>query len=102
MGICNGCQTLSLLSSLIPGTDNWPKFKRNISEKFEARLSQVLIQDSPSIFFRDMAGSVIPVPVAHGEGRANLNKENEGKLISDELNPLVYSDDEGQINRKLS
>ena len=96
LGICNGCQTISLLSSLIPGTDNWPKFKRNISEKFEARLSQVLIQDSPSIFFRDMVGSVIPVPVAHGEGRAEFNKENEAKLISDELNPLVYSDYEGQ------
>ena len=55
LGICNGCQTLSLLSSLIPGTDSWPRFKRNNSEKFEARLSQVLIKESPSIFFKDMA-----------------------------------------------
>ena len=96
LGICNGCQTLSLLSILIPGTENWPKFKRNISEKFEARLSQVLIKDSPSIFFKDMAGSVMPIPVAHGEGRAEFYGESAEKLISGSLNPLVYSDDEGK------
>ena len=96
LGICNGCQTLSLLSILIPGTENWPKFKRNISEKFEARLSQVLIKDSPSIFFKDMVGSVMPIPVAHGEGRAEFYGESSEKLISDSLNPLVYSDDEGK------
>ena len=96
LGICNGCQTISLLSSLIPGTDNWPKFKRNISEKFEARLSQVMIKDSPSIFFKDMVGSVIPIPVAHGEGRAEFKGENESQLISGGLNPLVYSNSEGQ------
>ena len=97
LGICNGCQTLSLLSSLIPGTDNWPKFKRNISEKFEARLSQVLIKDSPSIFFRDMAGSMIPIPVAHGEGRAEFANKEEGKLVAEKLNPLVYADDTGKL-----
>ena len=97
LGICNGCQTLSLLSSLIPGTDAWPRFKRNNSEKFEARLSQVLIKESPSIFFKDMAGSLIPIPVAHGEGRAELSDEDFSGLISENLNPIVYSDDEGQI-----
>ena len=96
LGICNGCQTLSLLSSLIPGTDAWPRFKRNNSEKFEARLSQVLIKESPSIFFKDMAGSLMPIPVAHGEGRAELSDEDFSGLISENLNPIVYSDDEGQ------
>jgi phosphoribosylformylglycinamidine synthase len=96
LGICNGCQTISLLSSLIPGTDAWPRFKRNNSEKFEARLSQVLIQESPSIFFKDMAGSLMPIPVAHGEGRAELSTKNFEDLISDNLNPMVYSDDEGK------
>ena len=96
LGICNGCQTLSLLSSLIPGTKNWPRFKRKNSEKFEARLSQVLIQESPSIFFRDMAGSLIPIPVAHGEGKAELRKEELSELISESLNPIVYADDEGK------
>ena len=97
LGICNGCQTLSLLSSLIPGTHAWPRFKRNNSEKFEARLSQVLIKESPSIFFKDMAGSLMPIPVAHGEGRAELSDEDFSGLISENLNPIVYSDDEGQI-----
>ena len=97
LGICNGCQTLSLLSSLIPGTDSWPRFKRNNSEKFEARLSQVLIKESPSIFFKDMAGSLMPIPVAHGEGRAELSDVDFSGLISENLNPIVYSDDEGQI-----
>ena len=95
LGICNGCQTFSLLSSLIPGTENWPQFKRNISEKFEARLSQVLIQESPSIFFKGMAGSLLPIPIAHGEGRVDFNNEKEVRLISENLNPIVYSDDEG-------
>ena len=69
LGVCNGCQTLALLSSLIPGSDGWPKFIRNTSEKFESRLVQTVIKESPSIFFKDMAGSVLPIPVAHGEGR---------------------------------
>jgi phosphoribosylformylglycinamidine synthase len=96
LGICNGCQTISLLSSLIPGTEAWPKFKRNNSEKFEARLSQVLIQESPSIFFKDMAGSIMPIPVAHGEGRAELSEEDFSELILGNLNTMVYSDDQGK------
>ena len=75
LGVCNGCQTLSLLSSLIPGAEHWPKFKRNISEKFESRLIQVVVNESPSIFFNDMEGAVIPIPVAHGEGRAEVSED---------------------------
>ena len=96
LGVCNGCQTLSLLSSLIPGTENWPKFKRNISEKFEARLSQVLVQESPSIFFKGMEGSLIPIPVAHGEGRAQLSENHLSDLDAKQLNPLLYANDEGK------
>ena len=96
LGVCNGCQTLSLLSSLIPGTESWPKFKRNISEKFEARLSQVLVQESPSIFFKGMEGSLIPIPVAHGEGRAQLSENHLSDLDAKQLNPLLYANDEGK------
>ena len=69
LGVCNGCQMLSQLKDIIPGASNWPKFVKNISEQFEARVATVEIEDSPSIFFRGMAGSRLPIPVAHGEGR---------------------------------
>ena len=69
LGVCNGCQMLSQLKDIIPGASNWPKFVKNISEQFEARVAMVEIEDSPSIFFRGMAGSRLPIPVAHGEGR---------------------------------
>jgi len=70
LGVCNGCQMMSNLSELIPGAADWPKFVRNRSEQFEARLVAVEVVDSPSLFFRGMAGSRLPVVVAHGEGRA--------------------------------
>ena len=69
LGVCNGCQMLSQLKDLIPGAEGWPKFVKNVSEQFEARLSTIEIEPSPSIFFRGMAGSRLPIPVAHGEGR---------------------------------
>ncbi|MEM9313980.1 MAG: phosphoribosylformylglycinamidine synthase subunit PurQ, partial [Pseudomonadota bacterium] len=70
LGVCNGCQMLSVLRELIPGSDAWPRFRRNRSEQFEARLSMVEVQPSPSLFFADMQGSQLPIAVAHGEGRA--------------------------------
>ncbi|HVJ16204.1 MAG TPA: phosphoribosylformylglycinamidine synthase [Polyangiaceae bacterium] len=70
LGVCNGCQALSALKALIPGTEHWPAFLRNESEQFEARLAQIEVQASPSIFFTGMAGSRLPIAVAHGEGRA--------------------------------
>ncbi|PPD46290.1 MAG: phosphoribosylformylglycinamidine synthase [Methylobacter sp.] len=70
LGVCNGCQMLSNLKDIIPGADLWPRFVRNISEQFEARVAMVEVQASPSILFTDMAGTRIPVVVAHGEGRA--------------------------------
>ena len=69
LGVCNGCQMLSQLKEIIPGAERWPKFVRNVSEQFEARLATVEIEESPSVLFRGMTGSRLPVPVAHGEGR---------------------------------
>lgn len=72
LGICNGCQMMSNLKNLIPGADHWPRFVRNLSEQFEARVSLVQVQESPSVLFAGMAGSHMPVAVAHGEGRAEF------------------------------
>jgi phosphoribosylformylglycinamidine synthase len=70
LGVCNGCQMLSHLADLIPGAEDWPRFVRNRSEQFEARLSMVRIEESPSILLRGMGGARLPISVAHGEGRA--------------------------------
>jgi len=72
LGVCNGCQMLSNLKSIIPGTAHWPKFKQNLSERFEARFVSVKIEKSPSIMLKGMENFVIPIPVAHGEGRAEF------------------------------
>ena len=69
LGVCNGCQMLSQLKDIIPGAEKWPRFVKNVSEQFEARLATIEIEDSPSIFFKGMAGSRLPIAVAHGEGR---------------------------------
>ncbi|MEM7259574.1 MAG: phosphoribosylformylglycinamidine synthase subunit PurQ, partial [Pseudomonadota bacterium] len=76
LGVCNGCQMFSHLHTLIPGAAHWPRFTRNTSEQFEARLTSVVVEDSPSILLQGMQGSVIPVAVAHGEGRAELADES--------------------------
>jgi phosphoribosylformylglycinamidine synthase len=73
LGVCNGCQMLAQLKGLIPGAEAWPRFLRNRSEQFEARLSLVEVLDSPSLFFQGMAGSRIPIVVSHGEGRAEFD-----------------------------
>jgi phosphoribosylformylglycinamidine synthase len=72
LGICNGCQMVSLLHELIPGADHWPRFERNRSEQFEARVSLLKIPDSAAVFLAGMQGSIFPVAVAHGEGRAQF------------------------------
>jgi phosphoribosylformylglycinamidine synthase len=73
LGVCNGCQMFSALRELIPGTAHWPQFVRNRSEQYEARLSRVEILESPSILLAGMAGSMMPIAVAHGEGRAEFD-----------------------------
>ncbi len=72
LGVCNGCQMLSQLKDIIPGAQHWPKFLRNASEQYEARVATLELLDSPSLFFKGMAGSRIPVAVAHGEGRVSF------------------------------
>ena len=73
LGVCNGCQMFAELADIIPGAEHWPRFTTNASERFEARLSLVEVLDSPSLFFTGMAGSRLPIAVAHGEGYANFS-----------------------------
>jgi len=91
LGVCNGCQMMSGLKEIIPGAEHWPQFKRNISEQFEARVAMVKVQDSPSIFLTGMAGSLLPVVVAHGEGRAEFAADPVATQIA-----LSYVDNYGQ------
>jgi len=91
LGVCNGCQMLAALSDIIPGAQTWPRFVRNASEQFEARLVSVRVNESPSVFFRDMSGSVLSIPVAHGEGRAQFPDTLEAALSAG-LVPLQYVD----------
>lgn len=79
LGVCNGCQMLSHLKTLIPGAEHWPQFVKNESEQFEARLVMVEVMDSPSIFTKDMQGSMIPIVVAHGEGRVKFASDIDAK-----------------------
>ena len=80
LGVCNGCQMMSRLRSLIPGASHWPQFLRNRSEQFEARLILVEILESPSILFAGMAGSVMPIVNSHGEGRVEFLKPEDAVL----------------------
>ncbi|MDB5167600.1 MAG: phosphoribosylformylglycinamidine synthase [Candidatus Saccharibacteria bacterium] len=99
LGVCNGCQMLSSLKELIPGTELWPRFLKNASEQFEARLVNVRINESPSIFFKDMAGSILPVPVAHGEGRAVFaNDDAMQQALQDELVPWQFVDGQETVS----
>jgi phosphoribosylformylglycinamidine synthase len=75
LGVCNGCQMLAQLADLVPGGAHWPRFRRNRSEQYEARLVMVEVLESPSILLAGMAGSRLPVVVAHGEGRAVFGSE---------------------------
>ena len=81
LGVCNGCQMISNIKEIIPGTQDWPSFERNTSEQFEARFTSVEIQNSDSLFFDGMAGSIMPIAIAHGEGRANFSSlQNENNI----------------------
>ena len=101
LGVCNGCQMLSQLKEIIPGAGHWPKFLKNESEQFEARLVSVKVNDSPSIFFKGMQGSILPVPTAHGEGKAVFDDEAQmQKSIAENLIPLQYADNFGKPTAK--
>ncbi len=77
LGVCNGCQMFAELADIIPGAEAWPRFTTNVSERFEARLSLVEVLDSPSLFLAGMAGSRVPIAVAHGEGFANFSARGD-------------------------
>ncbi|MHB1677000.1 MAG: phosphoribosylformylglycinamidine synthase [Sulfuriferula sp.] len=93
LGICNGCQMMSNLKSIIPGAQFWPQFTRNLSEQFEARFVMVEITDSPSILFADMVGSQMPIVVAHGEGYANFSQTGDAERV---ISTLRFIDHRGQ------
>jgi phosphoribosylformylglycinamidine synthase len=93
LGVCNGCQMMSNLHSLIPGTEQWPHFVRNKSEQFEARFSMVEILESPSIFFSGMTGSRMPIAVAHGEGYTDFSdKSAVNSVLANNLATARYID----------
>ena len=101
LGVCNGCQMMSNLAEIIPGSQGWPKFKRNRSEQFEARLSMVEVAKSPSLILAEMQGSRLPVVVSHGEGRADFaHLGRDGNSVSDGLNiALQYIDGVGAVTQ---
>ncbi|KZN60944.1 phosphoribosylformylglycinamidine synthase [Pseudoalteromonas luteoviolacea CPMOR-1] len=97
LGVCNGCQMLSTLKELIPGTEHWPRFVTNKSERFEARFSLVEVQESPSVFFQGMAGSRMPIAVSHGEGHAEFANDAAVKAALESGTVAVqYVDNFGQ------
>lgn len=97
LGVCNGCQMLSQLKHMIPGASHWPSFYRNYSEQFEARLAMVEVMESPSILFKDMIGSKMPIAVAHGEGRAVFDAGvSPSGLVAEQRVSLRYVDASGQ------
>lgn len=95
LGVCNGCQMMSHLRSLIPGAESWPTFQRNRSEQFESRTVLVDIPPNPSILLAGMVGARLPVPVAHGEGRITLDAAGQRLLEQDQLVALRYVDHYG-------
>ncbi|SEG71503.1 phosphoribosylformylglycinamidine synthase [Marinobacterium lutimaris] len=101
LGVCNGCQMLSNLNELIPGAEQWPHFVRNQSEQFEARVAMVEVQSSPSVFFEGMAGSRMPIAVAHGEGRAEFrNAEHLAAMENSGAVALRYVDNRGELTTR--
>ena len=99
LGVCNGCQMMSHLRELIPGAENWPRFLRNKSEQFEARLSLVEVVQSPSLFLQDMAGSRLPIATSHGEGRATF-LDDTARYASSYTVAMRYVDNYGEVAEK--
>ncbi len=93
LGVCNGCQMLAELADIIPGAQDWPRFTTNRSERYEARLSQVEVLKSPSLFFQGMEGSRLPIAVAHGEGFANFARRGDAAKA---IGAMRFVDGHGQ------
>lgn len=104
LGVCNGCQMLTRIAELIPGTNNWPLFVDNQSEQFEGRVSMLKIQDNAktqSVFFHGMNGSSLPIVVSHGEGRVSFKKAGGLEALNAEgLVPMRYVDNRGKVTTK--
>ncbi|MGO3057486.1 phosphoribosylformylglycinamidine synthase [Halomonas sp. AOP43-A1-21] len=101
LGVCNGCQMLSQLKSLIPGAENWPSFMRNESEQFEARVAMLRVEKTPSILLAGMEGSQLPIAVAHGEGRAEFrDTAHLRSMQSSSQIALRYIDNYGQVTTR--
>ena len=96
LGVCNGCQMLANLQDIVPGSEHWPRFVRNLSEQFEARLSLVEVADSPSIFLAGMQGARLPIVTSHGEGRAEFKSlQDQTAFIAANKVPVRYVDNYG-------
>jgi len=93
LGVCNGCQMFAELAQIIPGAVHWPRFTPNQSERFEARLSMVEVQESPSLFFKGMAGARAPIAVAHGEGFADFSQQGDASQV---LSAMRFVDNHGR------
>jgi phosphoribosylformylglycinamidine synthase len=97
LGVCNGCQMFAELADIIPGAQDWPRFTQNQSNRFEARLSMVEVLESPSLFLQGMAGSRLPIPVAHGEGYANFQFRGNAQQV---VKAMRYVDNKGQATEQ--
>jgi len=101
LGVCNGCQMMALLKEIIPGADDWPVFTRNQCERFEARYVTVAVEASPSILLREMEGSRLPVPTAHGEGYAHFEQHgSRAALEAQQLVSVRYVDNHGDATER--
>ncbi|AJI95365.1 phosphoribosylformylglycinamidine synthase [Yersinia ruckeri] len=101
LGVCNGCQMMSNLRELIPGAEHWPRFVRNLSDRFEARFSLVEVANSPSLFMQDMIGSQMPIAVSHGEGRVEVrDQQHLAALEQHNLVALRFVNNRGEVTEQ--
>jgi phosphoribosylformylglycinamidine synthase len=98
LGVCNGCQMMSHIKEIIPGTHLWPNFVKNESEQFEARFLSVEVKKNNSLFFNGMIGSVIPIVVSHGEGRAEFNGAKLKEIQAKDQVTLTYYGKNGTLS----
>jgi len=100
LGVCNGCQMMSNLHEIIPGAESWPHFVRNLSEQYEARVCMVQVPQNPSLFLNGMAGSFLPIVVAHGEGRAEFRVTSDWENVTESnLVALRFVDNRGNVTQ---
>ncbi len=96
LGVCNGCQMMAQLHSMIPGAEHWPNFVKNNSDQFEGRVSMVEVLASPSLFFKGMEGSMMPIVVSHGEGQTHYRHNSANDVLAQQLATMRYVDNQQQ------